>query len=173
MTQICDKHIEAPTILPDFDNTKDNKLFDVVTGEDIYSRKVSYKAHLNRSKTVGNKGRSYVNGALYKNLPNNVFCVDPREEGDLDIKVRCLDENNKFQQHSWLLVRLVNTTSDLMKILRQLSKTTIGKSGNARSHTRDKGKMFALGLRVQPHTIGDYKKMKNSFLIQLYVLNWH
>ena len=84
--------------------------------------------------------------------------MDQREIGDFDICICCRSEDNKEVHTSFIRVRRANdkTTGAIVRLGSRLVDSRM--KGNARTHSGDKGQMYASGSR--------HKLMKNGRVLQ-------
>jgi hypothetical protein len=158
---ISDDHIMAPLVISDFDNTKDSSLKSIIQNcnNDIGRKK--FQSKLLSSNTNHINRRSYIDGALYVNLPDYVYVLDHTITGDIDLSVDHINKNNISTSKPWVMVRKVSQQSNLIMQLKNLALCCKSQSGNARSKSQDKGKMFAIGTRILQGNQTDYAVNKH------------
>ena len=108
----------------------------VKAGQPIYK-------YLSCQPKSANRKRSFVYGALYKNLMGNDFAlIDCRGKGRLEIKVEIEGQRKK----SIVTLMDASGSTDMLPHIVSLGKS-LGNKGNSRKNVGDFGEMWGLGYR--------------------------
>ena len=142
--QVSDSDTVTPLLPPDqyFNMDLQNENLGSVDFQDASDSRSIYK-YLSSQPKSANRKRSFVYGALYKNLMGNDFAlIDCRGKGRLEIKV----EIEGQRKNSIVTLMDASGSTDMLPHIVSLGKS-LGNKGNSRKNVGDFGEMWGLGYR--------------------------
>ena len=140
--QVDDDHRFAP-ILPS-DVFLDGGGSGANNSNSVTGRRIHYR-NLQKSSCTFRKGaRHFIKGSrISPDALSDVVTLDHRILGDFDIRVELVGDDNIVHHVTWIRVRKAN--SDATQAVAKAGSILQVRKANARVHSKDLGKMYALG----------------------------